>query len=334
MTIIRGGRFRTRLRGGAAMAIAIAALAGCSFAGIKGRADPPDYLARSPSNTVYDETLQHALETAKSAEQQYCKLHPFACPGAGVAATVSTEVVSMPGAADRMAQLRVYRDAYSYEMMRAYDLALQDYGRSLSVEGRGGSFAEHLLNLGLVTAAGISKVPETARVLNAIASGALGISTGYSETVLVEQTIPALLKRMHASQSAKRAAIIDRLQSLDVLNYPLSAVRLDLSELGGLASIDSAVNALNADAEQVLQTERVAEEAAKSITPCDGDDVKIMKEWLILSQTDEKKARLERVRSFLDAKNLNGVSSVRFVYDCDHADLRKEFINSEDGLGG
>ncbi|MEM9059869.1 MAG: hypothetical protein AAGD13_05355 [Pseudomonadota bacterium] len=226
----------------------------------------------------------------------------------------------------QLAQLKLYRDTYSYEMMRAYDLALQDYGRSLSVEGRGGSFFEHLLSLGLITAAGISKVQESARVLNLLSAAVIGAGDGYSESVLVNQTVPALLKKMRAAQSAKRAEIIGLLRSQDVTTYPLSAARLDLSELGGVSTIDAAIVELNSDAEQSLMESKIEEKAVKTIQRCDGDDTAKMAEWFFTGNIESEDARAEQLKEFLSEKKEKNVDPVELIYGCNLAGLRKSFI--------
>lgn len=305
------------------MVAALLVISGCT-AGIKGRADQPDYIAASPSNSVYVDEIRHAMNVAQSAEDAYCIAIQIACPSETSAITTELEAPIVPAG-----NTRLYRDTYAYEMMRAYDLALQDYGRSLSIEGRGGSFAQHLLNLGLITAAGISKVQESARILNLLAASVLGIGEGYSETVLVKQTIPALLNKMRTAQSAKRVQIIGRLKSQDVANYSLSAVRLDLSELGGVSTIDTAVTQLNKDAEDGLQEQKKTEELTKTIQRCDGDDTARMAAWFFVGDKDLQATRLADLRTFLADKKQSEVDPVELIYGCSLAGLRKSFIKEK-----
>lgn len=309
------------LRTGAALA-ALIVISGCA-AGIKGRADPPDHIVEATNESVYGDQIRNALAVAGAAEQAYCSYVPYAC-GDPQKAEGAEARIPTPGNQD---PLRYHRNTYLYEMMRAHELALQDYGRALSVEGRGGSFFTYLLNLGVITAAGVSKVQETARVLNVLGTGIRGISAGYDETVLLKQTLPALLDQMEAAQSTERTRIIERMEQ-DAITYPLSAARHDIARLGEAATLDVAVTALVAQAKE-QKTEAVEEEAeAREIKQCSSEFTARLKAWFAPDDDEVLKKRITEATTFFrdNGDTVPDRDVVEFYEDCRHAALQKAFV--------
>jgi hypothetical protein len=195
------------------------ALGGCA-AGIKGRADSPAYLATS-SNSYFQPEIATATKEAEGFKKEWLALRT----NGGVEA-----------------KLRMTRNDYAYTMLRAYDLALQDYARSLSVEGRGGSFALTLATLGLTSTATIISNSVTQSILSAAATGLLGAQEGFSKDVLLEKTVDVLLVQMTTKHLQARQVVIDRLNRYDAMAYPITAVDLDLVTLSRVTSFEVALN--------------------------------------------------------------------------------------------
>lgn len=312
------------LRGGVC-ALAMLLAAGCA-AGIKGRADPPKIITEATNSSVYVEQIAEALAVAKRAEAAYCLGDPTACAPTGNTAPVVVQASNGQAAAPDEAAMTLYRNNYAYSMMSAYDLALQDYARSLSVEGRGMSFFAHLAQLGLTTAATISKVEETSRVLSALATAAIGVETGYSEKLLIKQTIEALIDKMRAEQIRHRVRIVERMKT-SISDYPLTAVRLDVNELGSAATIETALTALTADAKKDRDAAESAEDTARVTEYCKTEYSDRLTAWFKAPDGDDA-LRLERYKAtvdFLEEEKIT-VPPWEFLIDCKHKDAQKKFV--------
>lgn len=189
---------------------------GCA-AGIKGRADLPQRIANS--NSPYSNQISNTLDDSKIAELAY----------------LNAREANQPG------KMRAHRDDYIYAMLSAYELALQDYSRKLSIEGRGGSFAQKLAVLGLSTAGAISTVSQTQAILSSVSGAITGLGQGYNEQLLIGNTVPVLLNNMVTAQLLAREAIFARMK-LNTLAYPLSAAKFDITGIGRTATIEVALN--------------------------------------------------------------------------------------------
>lgn len=249
-------RAASALRASVALAAALSA-SGCTSA-IKGRADPPSHLASSSIKSAYILDIQSAVAEAKRAEAAYCLVLPSACDPETVAKMGFT-----PAGSGSLADAQRFRNDFVYAMIRAHRLAMEDYARSLSIEGGSTSLYASLLKLGLTTAATISKVQETARVLNALAVAAIGIDEQYNEQLLLGQTVAALINKMRAAQSREITALLARMND-PVGAYPLAAARADVVRLGAAATIETAVADLTSEAERDRRAAEAKEECAQA----------------------------------------------------------------------
>lgn len=314
-----GGAKRSGLlQHGGILALTAVMLAGCSSAGLKGRADPPTEIAASSRPSAYSSEIKQALNEAALVEAYFCRQRPWVC---------SVDVYDRrPKTAD-LVELRTepdlqgLRNDYLHAMTRAYKLALEDYARKLTVEGGWFSFASHLAQLGLNVAAGISKVQETARVLNALAVGAIGVDERYDERVLLGNTIQVLLEKMRAAQSRQIAAILRR-RNQSIGDYPLSEARADVIDLGAVVNIETAIAAL---AKEARDDRESAEAEVRETKACNSEVNQKIKAWLRNDDADEVKKRFSAIQNFLKTNNVN-LSVAQFVADCRLADQQLALI--------
>lgn len=221
---------------GCMLAITASVVAGCA-AGIKGRSDTPRYLAGSES--YYATDIATALAEATTWKTAYAK------------------ATSNPDEAKRA------RNNYAFKMLEAHGYALQDYARSLSVEGRGGNFALSVATIGLTGASTIIRNSSTQSILSGIATGLLGIQEGFSKEVLLENTVDFLLLQMTAKHLQLRKQIISKLDA-SVTAYPLAAVDLDLSDMSRVTSFEIALGEIKEEANAKLQAAEEAVDAASN----------------------------------------------------------------------
>ncbi len=286
--------------------VTIVLATGCT-AGIKGRADVPSYIAKSPSRSVYAEEISIQLGSANAAQAAYCLADPSACPldGAGSLSRekrlLVEQSVQINSSEDALAR---YRNNYLNSMMSAHELALQDYARQLSIEGRGGSFAKHLATLGLASAASITGSEKASSILNVLTTAVVGVGDGYNQEVLLGSTISALLNQMKADQSKKRNWIVGRMSKSNA-SYPLSAARLDITELGSNVSIDSAIAAIQEQAESAKKQAVEKENLARTISFSKGKYSDRLQVWFDVDDEKLHQSRIENAEAFLKKNNVS-----------------------------
>lgn len=318
---------RARHRLGTATALSLIALtaAGCT-AGIKGRSDPPHRIALQDFNrSEYAQQIDQALRDAATAEAYYCVAKPWACGEdvLGRRPALATDTVK-----PTVAELVELRNAYVNNMTLAHKLALEDYARALTVEGGTTSFLAHLTQLGLNTAAVISKVPETSRVLSALAVGVLGIDEGYSKKVLLGNTIPVLLDKMRAAQITEITKILSRLTQ-SVETYPLSAARADVVNLSAVVNIETAIQAIAEEARNARKQAEKEEDKVRTIEFCKSAYTDRIRDWFNTDDLEVQSSRFAAAQSFLNEQGITG-SVAGFYADCN---LAKKHAVMVDKLG-
>lgn len=274
-------------------------VAGCT-AGIKGRADRPTYLATSTS--YYASDIKAALNEAAGFKKLY-----YCMRGVNTSdAQSGTATASCTGVTNTSPQqLLAVRNDYAYKMLQAHELALQDYARSLSVEGRGGAFATTLAVLGLSAASTIISNSSTQSILSGISTGLLGARESYSREVLADKAVDFVLIRITAAHLHERAKIFARL-SEDPLTYPLSALELDLENLSRVSSFEVALSGIAASVEQTLNNAEEEVEFKRSFTFSGNKFTPIMDHWLDVSDETEFARRVQAGKDWLTANNVKG----------------------------
>ncbi len=299
---------------GVAIMLCALATAGCS-AGFKGRSDPPSQIAtQSVVKSEYAALIEQALRDAAQAEAYYCAAKPWVC-GEDVFGRrpVLPSVASVP----EKAALVELRNDYVNAMVLAHKLALEDYARALTVEGATSSFLAHLGELGLNVAAGISRVQETSRILNALAVGVIGLDDGYEKEVLLGNTIPVLLDKMRAAQTTEVTKIFTRLsQSTEA--YPLSAARADVLNLSAVVNIETAVQALAKDAKDDRDKAEKRENEVRTTEFCKSAYTDRIDAWLDVDDQEVLIARVGAIQKFLSAQKIDLDPAV-FISDCKFA---------------
>lgn len=282
-------------------------------AGLKGRADPPNRVLNYNNQSVYHDDIEQAMRAAAAAERGYCVQDSSSCPPEDLERwNISFEATAVPNTE----LMRYYRNNYIYEMMRAHELAMQSYARALSVEGNAVNLVENITQVGLTVAAGVTQVQETARVLNALAGGVIGLGAGYDEQVLVQNTVPVLLDKMKSAQANKRAEIFGRM-GRSITDYPLSAARLDISTLGAAATFEAALSQIASEAEADLSKAEESEKIARDPNGCDTARTKL--KALIETEDQElRKSRDKLVSDFFTKNNITPSVPV-FLRDCAQA---------------
>lgn len=303
-----------QLRSGAAIMLCVLTAAGCT-AGFKGRSDPPSRIATQDFiRSEYAALIEQSLRDAAQAEAYYCLAKPWSC-----GEDVFGRRPELPSGTDvlRGAALVELRNDYVNAMTSAHKLALEDYARALTVEGATSSFLAHLGELGLNVAAGISRVQETSRILNALAVGVIGIDEDYDKEVLLGNTIPVLLDKMRAAQTTEVTKIFTRLsQSIEA--YPLSAARADVLNLGAVVNIETAIQALAKDAKDDRDEAEKKENEVRTTEFCKSAYTDRIDAWLKVDDQDVLIARVGAIQKFLSAQKID-LDPAEFISDCKFA---------------
>ena len=154
---------------------------------------------------------------------------------------------------------------------------------------------------------------ETARVLNVLAGGVVGLGSGYDEEVLQNQAVSLLLNKMKSSQSDMRAQIIGHVND-DVLTYPLAMARFDVDKLGNAATFEAAIQAIAAMTEEERKAFESKENASRDGIAC-ANAKKNLAEALA-SNNAELKAKLDELQKAFFKANGISVSLDKFQADC------------------
>lgn len=307
-------RASRRLRAAAAMLLCALPVAGCT-AGFKGRSDPPSQIAVQDFNrSEFAALIEQSLRDAAQAEAYYCLAKPWSCGEDvfGRRPELPSETVVLGGPT-----LVELRNDYINAMTSAHKLALEDYARALTVEGATSSFLAHLGELGLNVAAGISRVQETSRVLNALAVGVIGLDENYDKEVLLGNAIPVLLDKMRAAQINEIAKIVNRTgQSLEA--YPLSAARADVLNLSAVVNIETAIQALAKDAKDDRNKAERDLQEARTTAYCESAFTERLAAWFDNDDPDVMAARIALGTGFLSAQGID-LTVAEFVADCTQA---------------
>jgi hypothetical protein len=276
--------------------------AGCA-AGIKGRADRPTYLASSTS--YYASDIKVALGEAKNFKDSYYE-----------ARTTSS-----------YARMKELRNDFAYKMMQAHELSLQDYARSLSVEGRGGAFATTLAVLGLSSAATIINNSSTQSILSGISTGLLGARESYSKDVLAEKAVDFVLVRITAAHLNERAKILKRLPE-SPLTYPLSAIELDLDNLSRVSSFEVALSDIAASVETTLDNaNNEVEDVTSSFKFSQNEFTPDLESYFDIDDDVELARRVEAGKNWLSEKKIT-VDLFVFISDAaKYGDRYKDFVD-------
>jgi hypothetical protein len=148
------------------------------------------------------------------------------------------------------ARAKYYRDTITHNFMGDVDYAYGVYASGLYTKKGAYAIAGDVLAAGLTTASAISLVLRTKTILSAIATGMAGASLSVDKNLFAQQTFAALTIAMQARRDQARAEIGNNL-ALNVLDYPLAAVRRDLISYFYSGSLPGAL-------------EEIQEEAAKA----------------------------------------------------------------------
>jgi hypothetical protein len=153
------------------------------------------------------------------------------------------------GTPEASARAKYYRDTISHDFMGDVDYAYGVYVSSLFSQKGAYAIAGDVVAAGLTTGSAISLVMRTKTILSAIATGMAGVSLSVDKNLFAQQTFAALTIAMQARRDQARATIDSNL-ALDVLDYPLAAVRRDLIAYFYSGSLPGALQEIQEEAAQ------------------------------------------------------------------------------------
>jgi hypothetical protein len=166
---------------------------------------------------------------------------------------------------------KYYRDTITHDFMGDVDYAYGAYSGGLFAQKGAYAIAGDVVAASLTTASAISLVMRTKTILSAIATGMAGVSLSVDKNFFAQQTFAALTIAMQARRDQARATIGNNL-ALDVLDYPLAAVRRDLisyfysgSLPGALQEIQEEAAKASSSATPVAETPSAGVPAKKSL---------------------------------------------------------------------
>jgi hypothetical protein len=142
---------------------------------------------------------------------------------------------------------KYYRDTITQDFMGDVDYAYGVYSSGLFFQKGAYSIAGDIVAAGLTTASAVSLVMRTKTILSAIATGMAGVSLSVDKNLFAQQTFAALTIAMQARRDQARAAINYNL-ALNVLDYPLAAVRRDLISYFYSGSLPGALQEIQEEA--------------------------------------------------------------------------------------
>jgi hypothetical protein len=132
-----------------------------------------------------------------------------------------------PGFMERAGASKPERNAYISERMYAIDLEYTNYEAALTHSTQEGTLGAALINLGITGTTSVLNVPETNKILSAIATGVTGASQAFDKDVLLSEAIQDLQTQMRADRNTQGARILANM-NCSIKQYPLGRALSDL----------------------------------------------------------------------------------------------------------
>jgi hypothetical protein len=158
---------------------------------------------------------------------------------------LQTEVVNLQAALNDPAVLTsanatfIGRNAYITERMYGIDLEYTHYEATLTSSTSDANLLAAITTIGLTGTASVLNVPQTNKILSAVASGVTGASQAYDKDILLSQAIQNLQMQMRTDRNNQAKIIIANMKC-DITQYPLGMALSDLETYYRVGTLESA----------------------------------------------------------------------------------------------
>lgn len=162
------------------------------------------------------------------------------------------------------------RNQVVYARLAELDRLYFEYERSIGTEARTAGLGAALAAVGIGVGGTLTTAATASRLFSAGSSLIAGAQTAFSEQVLADRTLQALVSQMRANRDRIKARIILSLRR-NITEYPLLAGLMDLELYRHAGTIQGALTALSETAAAEEQTRRrelnTTEERVRNISP-------------------------------------------------------------------
>ena len=148
-------------------------------------------------------------------------------------------LVADPSYFTAAANTKSARNAYITERMYGIDLEYTKYEADITTATASVGFFSSLVNLGLTGTASVLNVPQTNKILSAIATGVTGGTQAFDKDVLLSQAIQNLETQMRTDRN-NQAKIIVASMDCSIEQYPLGMALSDLEAYYRAGTVPSA----------------------------------------------------------------------------------------------
>jgi hypothetical protein len=159
------------------------------------------------------------------------------------------------------------RNAYVTERMYAIDLEYTKYETDITTATASIGLFSSLVNLGLTGTASVLNVPQTNKILSAIATGVTGGTQAFDKDVLLSQAIQNLETQMRTDRN-NQAKIIVASMDCSIEQYPLGMALSDLEayyRAGTVPSAEVTISRTVSKAEETSKNNKDSVSPAKAI---------------------------------------------------------------------
>lgn len=131
------------------------------------------------------------------------------------------------------------RNAYITERMYGIDLEYTHYEALLTSSTSDANLLAAITTIGLTGTASVLNVPQTNKILSAVAAGVTGASQAYDKDILLSQAIQNLQMQMRTDRNNQAKIIIANMKC-DISKYPLGMALSDLETYYRVGTLESA----------------------------------------------------------------------------------------------
>ena len=154
----------------------------------------------------------------------------------------------------------VGRNAYITERMYGIDLEYTHYEALLTSSTSDANLLAAITTIGLTGTASVLNVPQTNKILSAIAAGVTGASQAYDKDILLSQAIQNLQMQMRTDRNNQAKIIIANMKC-DIVKYPLGMALSDLETYYRVGTLESAEIAISRTVSNAEDTSKANKES-------------------------------------------------------------------------
>ena len=220
---------------------------------------------------------------------------------------------------------KAYRNEVLSARIRAIDLNFNEFIKNLSTENKDLNIGTDSATLVLGAAGAVSTVSSTQAIISATSATVTGAKSSIDKNAYYDSTLVALVSQMQANRQTQLVAIYSGMDK-GVDAYPLMRALVDIENYFQAGTIIGAVNEINKQAGEIkTEADKEISEILKS--PYKKDEAgDMIKKFIKTDGKTVNSANEEKVKSWMKAHGLGGVSLTYFMYSEEFSAQREQAV--------